>query len=68
LASVVDGQDAAPTPAMQAAYEAGCRDLATAAQNWNALMKDELAAVNAELPKQGKAPLKSVTLTVPVCH
>jgi photosystem II stability/assembly factor-like uncharacterized protein len=67
LASVVDGQDAAPTPAMQAAYETACRDLATSAQSWNTLMQDELSAVNAELSKRGQAPLKPVTLTPPVC-
>ena len=32
LASIVDGQDAAPTPVMQTAYEDYCRDLATAAR------------------------------------
>src|SRR5262249_24825476 len=68
LARVVDGQDAAPTPAMQSAYETGCRDLAEAVENWNALMKDQLSAVNAELSKQGRTTLKDQHLEAPPCR
>jgi hypothetical protein len=67
LASVIDGQDAAPTPAMQTAYEGYCRELSTVAQNWNELMKTELAAVNAELAKQALAPIVPVPVPTPDC-
>jgi photosystem II stability/assembly factor-like uncharacterized protein len=67
LASVVDGQDAAPTPAMQSAYEGYCRDLATAAQNWNELMKTDLSNLNGELVKQNLAAVAAAPLPVPSC-
>jgi hypothetical protein len=67
LASVVDGQDAAPTPAMQSAYETGCRDLADAVGSWNKLVEDSLPAVNAELTKQGRTALKTGALAAPAC-
>jgi photosystem II stability/assembly factor-like uncharacterized protein len=67
LASVVDGQDEAPTPVMQTAYEGYCKDLATAAQSWNELMKTDLANLNGELAKQGLSPVAAVTLTGPAC-
>ena len=67
LASVVDGQDAAPTPVMQTAYEGYCRDLATAAQQWNELMKTDLAALNEELAKQKVGAAPAATLPVPSC-
>ena len=68
LASIVDGQDAAPTPAMQSAYEEYCHDLASAAQSWNALLKDELPGVNGALEKQGVGPLAGAPLAVPACR
>jgi len=64
---VVDGQDEAPTPVMQTAYEGYCKDLATAAQSWNELMKTDLANLNGELAKQGLSPVAAVTLTGPAC-
>jgi len=67
LASVVDGQDAAPTPVMQAAYEGYCRDLATAAQGWNELMKTDLANLNGELAKQNLGAVPAAPLPVPSC-
>ncbi len=67
LASVVDGQDAAPTPVMQTAYQAYCRDLATAAQTWNELMKTDLANLNGELEKQKVGSLSPAPLPVPSC-
>jgi photosystem II stability/assembly factor-like uncharacterized protein len=67
LATVVDGQDAAPTPAMQAAYEGYCRDLAAATQTWNDLVKTDLPAVNAELAKQNLGRLSAAPLSAPVC-
>jgi photosystem II stability/assembly factor-like uncharacterized protein len=68
LASIVDGQDAAPTPAMQTAYEGYCRELATLAQNWNDLMKTDLAAANAELPKQGAPTVAAAPVPVIDCR
>jgi hypothetical protein len=68
LATIVDGQDAAPTPAMQSAYEQYCHDLAAAAQGWNTLMKDDLPGVNGELEKQGVGPIATVPLAVPACR
>ena len=68
LATIVDSQDAAPTPAMQSAFEEYCHDLATAAQSWNTLMKDGLPGVNGELEKQGVGPLAAVPLAVPACR
>lgn len=67
LASVVDGQDAAPTPVMQSAYESYCRDLATAAEDWNKLMKDDLANLNGEFAKQKVGALTPAPLPVPSC-
>jgi hypothetical protein len=67
LASIVDAQDAAPTPVMQTAYEGYCRDLATAAQQWNELMKTDLASLNQELAKQKIGATQSATLPVPSC-
>jgi len=67
LATVVDGQDAAPTPAMQTAYEGYCRELATVTQSWNDLIKADLAAANGELAKQGLSPLAAATVEAPAC-
>ncbi len=67
LATVVDGQDAAPTPAMQTAYEGYCRELATAAENWNELMKTDLSKLNGELVKQKVGVVPAATLPVPAC-
>jgi photosystem II stability/assembly factor-like uncharacterized protein len=67
LASVVDGQDAAPTPAMNTAYDGYCHQLASAAQSWNELMKTDLANLNGELAKQNLSPVAGVTVTAPAC-
>jgi hypothetical protein len=67
LVNVVDGQDAAPTPVMETAYQGSCADLATAAKQWNDLMKTDLANLNGELAKQGLSPLAAATVPVPVC-
>ncbi len=40
LANVVDGQDAAPTPAMQTAYETYCKEFAGLARIWNELVRE----------------------------
>ena len=62
---MVDGQDAAPTPAMNTAYEGYCHDLATAVQRWNELMKTDLANLNGELAKQNLSPVAATPLTAP---
>ena len=67
LASVVDGQDAAPTPVMESAYESSCHDLATVAQSWNELMKTDLANLNGALAKQGLGAVPPAPVTVPSC-
>ncbi|HUK18952.1 MAG TPA: hypothetical protein VLW65_21175 [Bryobacteraceae bacterium] len=67
LATVVDGQDAAPTPAMQTAYEGYCRELAAVTQSWNDLIKVDLAAANGELAKQGLSTLAAAALEAPAC-
>ncbi len=67
LASIVDGQDAAPTPAMQSAYEEYCRDLASAAQGWNTLIRNELPGVNGELEKQRVGAVAATPMQVPSC-
>ena len=67
LASVVDGQDAAPTPVMQTAYEGYCQELITAVQNWNELMKTDLANVNGELAKKNLEAVPAAPLPVPSC-
>ncbi len=67
LATTVDSADAAPTPAMQTAYEDYCRDLATVTNAWNAIMNDDLAKVNALLAKHGSAAIPAATMTSPTC-
>jgi photosystem II stability/assembly factor-like uncharacterized protein len=67
LASVVDGQDAEPTPAMQSAYEGYCKELTTAAQSWNELIKNDLPGLNGELAKQNVGALGASPVTVPAC-
>jgi hypothetical protein len=67
LASVVDGQDAAPTPVMEAAYEGYCKDLATAAKNWNELMTTDLANLNGELEKHKVGAVTATPVAVPEC-
>jgi len=68
LATVVDGQDAAPTPAMESAYQQYCKELSSAVESWNALIKNELPGVNGELEKQGVGPLAAAPLQAPACH
>jgi hypothetical protein len=65
LATTVDGQDAAPTPAMQTAYTDYCHDVSTTVQSWNELIQNDLTALNDQLRKQSIAPLAASPLTVP---
>ena len=64
----MDGQDAAPTPVMSSAYDSYCRDLVTASQGWNALMKTDLANLNGELAKAHLGPITAAPVTVPACR
>ena len=68
LATTIDGQDAAPTPAMQTAYDDYCKDLAATVTGWNDLLKSDLPAVNAELAKQRLSPLAGPMLAAPGCR
>jgi hypothetical protein len=68
LVNVIDGQDAAPTPAMDTAYHGSCTQLETAAKQWNELMKTDLANLNGELAKQGLSAITGVPAAVPVCQ
>jgi len=67
LASVVDGQDAAPTPVMQTAFESYCGELTSAVQSWNELMKGDLTNLNGELAKQNMGAVAATPLPVPAC-
>jgi hypothetical protein len=67
LANVVDGQDAAPTPVMETAFESYCGELTTAAKSWNDLMKTDLANLNGELAKQGLTPITAAPVPTPAC-
>ncbi|HEX3878137.1 MAG TPA: hypothetical protein VHW24_14195, partial [Bryobacteraceae bacterium] len=67
LASVVDGQDAAPTPVMQTAFEGDCAELAQAVAGWNQLMKTDLSNLNGQLAKYNLSPLSGQPLTEPAC-
>jgi hypothetical protein len=64
---VIDGQDAAPTPAMQTAYEEHCKELTSAVTSWNEMMKTDLANLNGELAKAGLSPVGAATLPMPAC-
>jgi hypothetical protein len=64
------GQDVTldiPTPVMATAYEGYCKELASAAQSWNELMKTDLANLNGALAKQDVGAVAGVTLTGPSC-
>jgi len=67
LATVIDGQDAAPTPAMQTAFDDYCHDLTTVATSWNDLLKTGLPPVNEELSKQHLPALAATPLNAPAC-
>ncbi len=65
LATTVDGQDAAPTPAMQTAFTDYCRDLAATVKGWNDLIQGVLAGLNDQLRKQSMTPPATSALAVP---
>jgi hypothetical protein len=41
--------------------------MATAAKNWNELMKADLANLNGELAKLGLSPVAAAPVAVPAC-
>jgi photosystem II stability/assembly factor-like uncharacterized protein len=67
LATMVDGSDAAPTEAMMTAYQDYCRDLASVATEWNALVKSDLPGVNEKIAEQHLTGLKAGELPVGSC-
>jgi len=64
-----DLADMAPTEAMLAGYEAGCRDLAKAVTSWDAIQEKSLADLNAVLGAHGLPALgvPGRALPVPAC-
>jgi hypothetical protein len=52
---------------MQTAYEGYCKDLTTAVESWNKLMKDDLANLNGELEKHKGGAISAAILPVPEC-
>ena len=64
-----DLADMAPTEAMLAGYEAGCRDLAKAVTSWDAIREKSLADLNAVLGAHGLPALgvPGRALPVPAC-
>jgi DNA replication initiation complex subunit (GINS family) len=65
LATTIEGADAAPTPAMETAYEDYCRDLVTTATSWNDLMRTDLASLNDQLRKQQIPAISGLLVTIP---
>ena len=60
--------DIRPTPAMEAAYVSGCKDLAKAVTAWRAVNAKELPAFNAMLSRHGLHPVApAAPLPVPTC-
>ena len=69
LSGTVNLADAAPTEAMRTAYHDYCQDLTNIAQQWAALMAQDLPAVNNQLTSQHLQPLPVImpNPTVPAC-
>ncbi len=65
LETTIDSADAAPTPAMQAAYRDGCRDLTTVSTDWNTLMSTDLPALNQQLTAQHLSALPGAAIQPP---
>ncbi len=55
LATTIEGADAAPTPAMQTAYQDYCHDLATTATSWNEFDEDRLGESERSASKTANA-------------
>jgi len=69
LSETVDWADAAPTDAMHSAYHDYCKDLTKLAQQWSALMKQQLPLINTQLAGQHLQPLPATmpNPAVPAC-
>ena len=65
LATVVDSSDSEPTPAMETAYRDYCHDLASVADKWNGLIKQDLPVLNDQLAKQKLSALPAVEIALP---
>src|SRR2546428_3387635 len=67
--NALENGDLAPTPAMQAAYVAGCRDLQTVVTTWTGINGGALAAFNAVLAQNNTKPIAATarTLVAPAC-
>src|SRR5207245_1246930 len=67
--NALENGDLAPTPAMQAAYVAGCRDLQTVVTTWTGINGAALAAFNAVLAQNNTKPIAATARTVvaPAC-
>jgi photosystem II stability/assembly factor-like uncharacterized protein len=60
--------DFAPTPAMLAAYQSACSDLAKSIATWRAINGADLSALNAALSAAGKTPLaRALNGQTPTC-
>ena len=69
LAEIVNGADAAPTPAMATAYHDYCRDLTGLSGQWNELLAKDLPALNTQLTQSGQSAITApaASLAVPAC-
>jgi hypothetical protein len=67
--NTLENGDLAPTPGMQTAYVAGCRDLQTAVTAWTGINGAPLAALNAVLTQNNLKPFAASgrALVAPVC-
>ncbi|HYU01522.1 MAG TPA: hypothetical protein VEK85_14175, partial [Gemmatimonadales bacterium] len=67
--NTLENGDMAPTPAMQAAYVAGCRDLQTVVTTWTGINAAPLATFNAVLTQNNLKPVAATgpALVAPVC-
>jgi len=67
--NTLENGDLAPTPGMQTAYVAGCRDLQTAVTAWTGINGAPLAALNAVLTQNNLKPFAATgrALVAPGC-
>jgi len=67
--NTLENGDLAPTPAMQAAYVAGCKDVQTVVTTWIGIAGAPLAAFNAVLAQNNLKPVAATgrALAAPVC-
>ena len=67
--NTLENGDMAPTPAMQAAYVAGCRDLQTVVTTSTGINAAPLATFNAVLTQNNLKPVAATgpALVAPVC-